>query len=53
MEAAFASSRKLEFPASVTEALRNSGEIPSSLVDVLVSFMQCSGSTCFFGFRIH
>jgi hypothetical protein len=30
MEAAFASSRKLEFPASVTEALRNSGEIPSS-----------------------
>jgi hypothetical protein len=28
MEAAFASSRKLEFPASVTEALRNSGEIP-------------------------
>ncbi len=30
MEAAFASSRKLEFPASVTEALRNSNEIPSS-----------------------
>ncbi len=30
MEAAFASSRKLEFPASVTEALRNSSEILSS-----------------------
>jgi hypothetical protein len=37
MEAAFASSRKLEFPASVTEALRNSGDIPSSL-DVLIIF---------------
>ncbi len=38
MEAAFASSRKLEFPASVTEALRNSDEIPSCL-DVLVTVL--------------